>query len=109
VADGHVRGWDDPRMPTISGLRRRGYTPLSLRAFAEETGVTKFNAVIDGARLENAVREDLNRRAPRRMVVLRPLEVVIENWPKGSDGAPAVEWMDAVNNPEDESAGSRKV
>jgi glutaminyl-tRNA synthetase len=99
-----VSGWDDPRMPTIRGLRRRGYTPESLRAFCAEIGVSKFESVIDYVRLENALREDLNKRAPRRMAVLRPLKVVIENWPAGQ-----VEWLDAVNNPEDPSAGTRKV
>ncbi len=109
VTEGHVRGWDDPRMPTVSGLRRRGCTPESIRAFADETGVTKFNAVIDVARLENAVRDDLNRRAPRRMAVLRPLKVIIENWPAGEGGQPHAEWLDAINNPEDAAAGARKV
>jgi glutaminyl-tRNA synthetase len=104
VKGGHVRGWDDPRMPTISGIRRRGYTPESVRAFCEEIGVTKFESVIDVGRLENAIREDLNRRAPRRMAVLRPLKVVIENWPQGK-----VEMLEAVNNPEDPSAGTRTV
>ncbi|MBK9384160.1 MAG: glutamine--tRNA ligase/YqeY domain fusion protein [Planctomycetes bacterium] len=99
-----VSGWDDPRMPTIRGLRRRGYTPEALRAFCAEIGVSKFESVIDHVRLENALREDLNKRAPRRMAVLRPLKVVIENWPAGH-----VEWLDAVNNPEDPSAGTRKV
>jgi glutaminyl-tRNA synthetase len=109
VTDRHVRAWDDPRMPTISGLRRRGCTPESIRVFAEDTGVTKFNAVVDVARLENAVRDDLNRRAPRRMVVLRPLKVTIENWSAGASGQPHTEWLEAINNPEDESAGGRKV
>ncbi|MBL8897821.1 MAG: glutamine--tRNA ligase/YqeY domain fusion protein [Planctomycetes bacterium] len=99
-----VSGWDDPRMPTIRGLRRRGYTPEALRAFCAEIGVSKFESVIDHVRLENALREDLNKRAPRRMAVLRPLKVVIENWPAGH-----VEWLDAVNNPEDPSAGKRLV
>jgi len=99
-----VQGWDDPRMPTVSGLRRRGYTPESIRAFCEEIGITKFNSVIDVSRLENAIREDLNRRALRRMAVLRPLKVVIENYPEGQS-----EEMDVVNNPEDGSAGTRKV
>jgi len=108
VEEGHVGGWDDPRMITISGFRRRGYTPHAIRRFCEAVGVTKYNALIDMGRLENAVREDLNRRAPRRMAVLRPLRVVIENW--GEFGDPdRVEWMEAVNNPEDESAGTRPV
>ena len=104
VEEGHVRGWDDPRMPTIAGLRRRGYTPESLRAFAESVGVAKRDNVIQLARLEAAVRDDLNRRAPRVMGVLDPLRVVIENYPEDQ-----VEELDAVNNPEDESMGSRKV
>jgi len=104
VKGGHVKGWDDPRMPTISGIRRRGFTPEAVRAFCEDIGVTKFEALIDVGRLENAVRDDLNKRALRRMAVLRPLKVVIENWPAGQ-----VEMVKAVNNPEDESAGSREV
>ncbi len=104
VRDGHVMGWDDPRMPTISGLRRRGYTPESIRSFAEDVGVSKYNSVIDMVRLENAIRDDLNRRAPRRMAVLDPLKVVIENYPEGQ-----VEELEAVNNPEDATAGRRKV
>ena len=104
VQKGHVRGWDDPRMPTLSGLRRRGYTPQSLWRFAEDIGVTNVDSVIDVGRLENAIRDDLNRRAPRRMAVLRPLKVVLENYPEGQ-----VEELPAVNNPEDPSAGSRPV
>ena len=104
VKGNHVRGWDDPRMPTLSGMRRRGFTPEAIRAFCEEVGVTKFNALIDVGRLENAVREHLNRTAPRVMAVLRPLKVTLENWPEGQ-----VEMLDAVNNPEDPSAGTRKV
>jgi len=100
----HVRGWDDPRMPTLSGLRRRGCTPEALRTFCEDVGVTKFDASIDVGRLENAMRDDLNRRSPRRLGVLRPLKLVIENFPEGQ-----VEMLDAVNNPEDPSAGSRQV
>ena len=104
VAEGHVDGWDDPRMPTISGLRRRGYTPESIRDFCARIGVAKKENVVDVALLEHCVREDLNRRAPRFMAVLRPLEVVIENYPEGE-----VELMDVVNNPEDPAAGTRKV
>ncbi|TVQ79680.1 MAG: glutamine--tRNA ligase/YqeY domain fusion protein [Phycisphaeraceae bacterium] len=104
VRDGHVMGWDDPRMPTISGLRRRGYTPESIRAFSEEVGVSKYNSTIDVVRLENAIRDDLNKRAPRRMAVLNPVKVVIENYPEGE-----VEYLDAVNNPEDASCGVRGV
>ena len=117
VRGGHVRGWDDPRMPTLCGLRRRGYTPESIRAFCRDIGVAKFNSTIDLVRLENAARQHLNKTAPRVMAVLRPLRVVIENWPEedGSEpGAQAtgpgrVEWLDAINNPEDASAGTRKV
>ncbi|MEE8170691.1 MAG: glutamine--tRNA ligase/YqeY domain fusion protein, partial [Phycisphaerae bacterium] len=104
VKGGHVGGWDDPRMPTLSGLRRRGYTPEAIRAFCADIGVAKFNSVIDVVRLENALRNDLNRRAPRRMAVLRPLRVVIENYAEGE-----TEELDAINNPEDPSAGTRKV
>lgn len=104
VSHKHVQGWDDPRMPTLSGLRRRGYTPESLWAFAQDIGVTKFDSTIDMSRLENAIRDDLNQRAQRRMAVLRPLKVVIENYPEGQE-----EWFDSPNNPEDESSGTRKV
>src|SRR5207249_4144944 len=99
VREGHVRGWDDPRMPTISGLRRRGYTPEAIRNFCERIGVSKFNGVIDMSWLEGALREDLNKRAPRVLAVLRPLKVVIENYPDDR-----TEELDAVNNPEDASA-----
>ena len=104
VRDKHVSGWDDPRMPTICGLRRRGYTPESIRLFCDRIGVAKFNSTIDVAVLENAVREDLNRRAQRRMAVLRPLKVVIDNYPEGQ-----VEKLEAVNNPEDPAAGTRQI
>ena len=104
VKEGHVNGWDDPRMPTISGLRRRGYTPEAVREFCRRVGVTKFDGVTDIVQLENALREDLNERAARVMAVLRPLKVVIENYPEGQ-----TEELDAVNNPQDESAGTRKV
>ncbi len=104
VDDGHVDGWDDPRMPTLSGMRRRGFTPAGIRQFIEKIGLTKFNSTTDLALLEHAVREDLNAIAPRYMAVLKPLKVVITNYPEGQ-----VEEMDAVNNPEDESAGKRKV
>jgi glutaminyl-tRNA synthetase len=104
VKGGHVRGWDDPRMPTLSGMRRRGYTPEAIRTFCEKIGVAKFNSTIDFALLEHCVRDDLNRRAPRVMAVLRPLRVVIENYPDEK-----VEELDAVNNPEDPSAGTRRV
>lgn len=99
-----VTGWDDPRMPTISGLRRRGITPQAVRDFAYNIGVTKYNSVTDIAVFDFAVREDLNRRALRRMAVLRPIKVVITNYPDGQ-----VEELEAVNNPEDESAGRRKI
>ena len=104
VQEGRVRGWDDPRMPTISGIRRRGYTPESIRNFCASIGVSKTTGSIELAMLEHFIREDLNKRAPRVMAVLRPLKVVIDNYPEGQS-----EEMDAVNNPEDESAGSRKV
>src|ERR1700758_3326005 len=104
VQEKHVKGWDDPRMPTICGLRRRGYTPEAIRRFCERIGVSKFNGVIDISWLEDSLREDLNRRAARVMAVLRPLRVVIDNWPEGQ-----VEELEAVNNPEDPSAGTRKV
>src|SRR5215469_4812131 len=104
VQEKRVSGWDDPRMPTISGIRRRGYTPEAVRAFCANIGVTKTNGTIDLAMLEHFVREDLNRRAPRVMAVLKPLKVVIDNYREGQ-----TEEMQAVNNPEDESAGTRKV
>jgi len=104
VEGGYVRGWDDPRMPTISGLRRRGYTPNAIRTFADRIGVAKANSVVDIVLLEHCLREDLNRRAPRRMAVLKPLRVVIDNYPEGK-----VEWLDAENNPEDPSSGTRKI
>jgi glutaminyl-tRNA synthetase len=108
VDDGAVRGWDDPRMPTISGYRRRGYTPKAIRDFATDVGVTKFNAAIDIGRLENAIRDHLNAVAPRRMAVLDPVKVVITNWADGGNES-RTEWMDAVNNPEDDDAGTRSV
>src|SRR5258706_4987350 len=99
-----VNGWDDPRMPTLSGIRRRGFTPEAIRNFCTSTGVSKTNGTLELAMLEHFVREDLNKRAPRVMAVLRPLKVVIDNYPEGQ-----VEEVKAVNNPEDESAGKRKV
>jgi glutaminyl-tRNA synthetase len=104
VKERRVAGWDDPRMPTLCGLRRRGFTPESIRNFAERVGVAKRDSVVDIALLEHAVREDLNKRAPRAMAVLRPLKVTIENYPEGQ-----VEELDCVNNPEDPSMGTRKV
>lgn len=104
VKEGAVSGWDDPRMPTISGMRRRGYTPQAIRAFAEKVGVAKANSIVDIALLEHCVREDLNLNAPRAMAVLRPLKVVITNYPENQ-----IEEIEAVNNPEDPSAGARRV
>ncbi|ANH59547.1 glutamine--tRNA ligase/YqeY domain fusion protein [Dokdonia donghaensis] len=104
VEEGVVTGWDDPRMPTISGLRRRGYTPASIRNFIDAVGVAKRENVIDVALLEFHIRQDLNRTAPRVMAVLDPVKLVITNYPEGKE-----EWLDAENNPEDESAGERKV
>ncbi len=104
VNGGQVRGWDDPRMPTIAGLRRRGYTPEAIRDFADRIGLAKRDSLVDVALLEHCLREDLNRRAPRGMAVLEPLKVVLTNWPEGT-----VEELEAVNNPEDPSAGTRGV
>jgi len=104
VRDKYVSGWDDPRMPTISGLGRRGFTPLSIRRFCDEVGVAKANSIVDMALLENCIREELNKTAPRAMAVLRPLKVVILNYPDGQ-----VEDLECVNNPEDAAMGTRKV
>ena len=104
VTEGHMNGWDDPRMPTISGLRRRGYTPESIRDFCDRIGVAKKGSMVDIALLEHCLREDLNKRANRFMAVLKPLKVVLENYPKGNE-----DLLDAVNNPEDPGAGTRKV
>ncbi|MDD4786442.1 MAG: glutamine--tRNA ligase/YqeY domain fusion protein, partial [Pirellulales bacterium] len=104
VQEGHVEGWDDPRMPTLSGLRRRGCTPEAIRAFCDRIGVAKFNSTIDLGLFEFCLREDLNKRSPRVMAVLRPLKVVIENYPEGR-----VEELEAVNNPEDAAEGTRQV
>jgi glutaminyl-tRNA synthetase len=104
VQEGRVSGWDDPRMPTLSGLRRRGYTPAAIRDFCDRIGVAKKENIIDVALLEHCVREDLNRHVPRAMAALNPLRVVLENYPEGH-----VDEMDVVNNPEDPSAGTRKV
>ncbi len=104
VREGHVSGWDDPRMPTISGMRRRGFTPEAIRTLCQRTGVSKSESLVDVGLLEHYVREDLNRRAPRAMAVLRPLRLVIDNYPED-----LVEEMEAINNPEDPSAGTRKV
>ncbi len=104
VQEGHVNGWDDPRMPTLSGLRRRGYTPASIRNFLERIGVAKNNSTIEMALLEHVLRDDLNKTSPRVMAVLNPVKVVITNYPED-----LVEEMDAINNPEDPEAGTRKV
>ncbi len=104
VEGGYVNGWDDPRMPTLSGLRRRGVPPEAIRNFCNKIGVAKFNSVVDIALLEYCIREYLNKHAPRRMAVLRPLKVIIDNYPEDK-----VEMVDAVNNPEDPSMGTRKV
>ena len=104
VEEHHVRGWDDPRMPTIAGIRRRGYTPEAIRNFCSAIGLSKTNGTIELGMLEHFVREDLNKRAPRVMAVLRPLKLVIDNYPEGPG-----EMMEAVNNPEDANAGTRKV
>ncbi len=104
VEEGHVKGWDDPRMPTISGLRRRGYTPESIRAFADRVGVARRENTSDALWLEECLRNDLNKRAPRVMAVLHPLRLVIENYPDGT-----VEELEAVNNPEDPAMGNRKL
>src|SRR5690606_10103998 len=104
VSSGTVTGWDDPRMPTIAGLRRRGYTPESIRNFANSIGVGKRENLIDVSHLEFNIREDLNKKAPRIMVVLDPVKVIISNYPEGKE-----EWLDAENNPEDDAAGFRKV
>jgi len=104
VGAGLVKGFDDPRMPTLAGLRRRGYTPEAIREFCKRIGIAKFDSTVDVQLLEHCVREDLNKRAPRRMGVIRPLKVIIENYPEGRS-----EELDAVNNPEDPAAGTRKV
>jgi len=104
VQEGHVRGWDDPRMPTLRGLRRRGYTPSAIRDFCARIGVAKANSIVDIAMLEHSLRDELNKTAPRVMAVLRPLRVIIENYPESQ-----TEWLEAINNPEDPSAGTRLV
>ncbi|GAB6391170.1 MAG: glutamine--tRNA ligase [Treponematales bacterium] len=104
VQEGRVSGWDDPRMPTIAGLRRRGYTPEAVRSFVSQVGIAKTDSMVDIAFLEYCLREDLNKTSPRVMAVLRPLKLIIENWPEGK-----VDELDAVNNPEDPAAGTRKV
>jgi glutaminyl-tRNA synthetase len=104
VQEKHVTGWSDPRMPTIAGFRRKGYTPEAIRVFCDKIGVAKRESIVDIALLEHCLREDLNLRAPRVMAVLRPLKVVIENYPEGE-----VEDVEAVNNPEDPSSGTRMI
>ena len=108
VDDKHVAGWDDPRMPTLSGMRRLGYTPEAIRSFCTGVGVTKFNAVHDITLLENVARDHLNKAAPRRMAVLDPVKVVITNWDEHGDES-RVEMMEGINNPEDDSAGTRQI
>ena len=104
VEQGFVEGWDDPRLPTIAGMRRRGYPPASIKDFCDRIGVTKADNIVEMSLLENCVRDDLNRRAPRRMAVLYPLKVIIENYPPDK-----VEWVEASNHPQDESMGSRRI
>src|SRR5690606_34803266 len=104
VEQGVVNGWDDPRMPTISGLRRRGYTPESIRAFADTIGIAKRDNVVDVSLLEFHIREHLNKIAPRVMAVLDPVKLIITNYPEGRE-----EWLEAENNPEDPEAGYRKL
>jgi glutaminyl-tRNA synthetase len=104
VNEGHVSGWDDPRMPTVSGLRRRGYTPEAIRDFSDRIGVAKKDSTVDIALLEHCLREDLNRRASRVMAVLRPLKLTLLNYPQGE-----VEQIEAINNPEDPEAGTRQL
>jgi glutaminyl-tRNA synthetase len=104
VEDGYVTGWDDPRMPTLSGLRRRGYTPESIRSFCDRIGLARRDSLVDLALLEFSIREDLNKHAPRVMGVLRPLKVIIENYPDGQ-----IEQLEAVNNPEDPGSGVRRI
>jgi glutaminyl-tRNA synthetase len=109
VNEGLVNGWDDPRFPTLDGMKRRGYTPEAIRDFMDRVGVSKANTVVDIQLLEHCVREDLNKAAGRVMAVLNPVKVVIENWPAGADGRPLVEWVEATNNPEDEAMGTRQI
>ena len=104
VQEGHVKGWDDPRMPTISGMRRRGYTPASIRNFVDKIGIAKRENIIDVALLEHSVREDLNKTAPRVMAVLDPIKLIIDNYPDEK-----VEDLETINNPEDESMGVRSM
>jgi glutaminyl-tRNA synthetase len=104
VQEGHVESWDDPRMPTISGLRRRGYTPESIKSFSDKIGIAKREGIIDMALLEHSIREELNKKAARVMAVLDPVKVIIENYPEGEE-----EWLETVNNPEDDSMGTRNI
>ena len=104
VQEGHVAGWDDPRMPTLAGLRRRGVTPEAIREFIRRIGVARANSLVDVAIFESAVRDALNRSAPRRMAVLRPLKLVIENYPRGRS-----EEIEAINHPDDAAAGTRRI
>lgn len=104
VEEGHVKGWDDPRMPTLSGIRRRGYTPEAIKKFCDMIGVAKSNSMVDFSMLEFALREDLNQRAQRLMAVFNPIKLIITNFPDNE-----TQWLEAINNPEDEQAGSRKI
>ena len=104
VEGNYVNGWDDPRMPTLSAMRRRGYSPESIRNFAEKVGVAKRDSISDIALLEHSLREDLNKRALRRLAVLRPLKIVITNYPEEK-----VEYLEAINNPENQSMGKREI
>jgi glutaminyl-tRNA synthetase len=109
VQEGRVSGWDDPRMPTIAGLRRRGYTPEAIQDFLSRIGIAKTDSLVDVQLLEHCLREDLNKKAKRVMAVLDPIKLVIENWPVDANGKSAVEALQAVNNPEDEAAGTREI
>jgi glutaminyl-tRNA synthetase len=104
VNEGHVTGWDDPRMPTLSGVRRRGYTPEAIRTFCDKIGVAKRDSMVDVALLEHCLREDLNKRVPRVMTVLRPLRVIIDNYPEGGE-----ELLEGENSPEDPEMGTRQI
>jgi len=109
VQGGYVSGWDDPRMPTIAGLRRRGYTPEAIRNFVSQIGIAKTDSTVDIAFLEYCLREDLNKRALRVMAVLKPLKLIIENWDNAGSPEPKTEELEAVNNPEDSGAGTRRI
>ena len=104
VEEGYVKGWDDPRMPTLSGIRRRGYTPEAIKKFCDMIGVAKSNSMVDFSMLEFALREDLNQKAKRFMAVFNPIKIIITNFPDNE-----TQWLEAINNPENEQAGSRKI